>query len=287
MDTSEENRVSAGAAGGLPQTLWSAAGTGLLGMGAVQLVLSLLLPGGDPWPVRVVVVLAAGLLSALAVYPSRKRADDARRLAQQSAAAAAAQSAELQQANLILGRASDATILGWSRALDRREQEAEGHAERLADVAVRMARAAGLDESQLQHVRRGALLHDVGKLAIPDAILLKPGPLDDAEWEVMRRHPQDGYDMLVANALLAPALDIPLYHHEKWDGTGYPRALRGEDIPLTARLFAVADVWDALCSTRPYRVAWPPDTARQLIQALAGEHFDPKAVEIFLSLSDV
>jgi HD-GYP domain-containing protein (c-di-GMP phosphodiesterase class II) len=167
-----------------------------------------------------------------------------------------------------------------------RENEPAGHAERLANMAVRMARVAGMDEAELHNVRRGALLHDVGKLAIPDAILFKPGPLDEAEWDIMRRHPQDGYDMLEPIGLLRPALDIPLCHHEKWDGTGYPRGLHGEQIPLAARLFAVADVWDALCSPRPYRQAWPPDTARQLIEALAGAHFDPQAVRILLDLLD-
>ena len=135
---------------------------------------------------------------------------------------------------------------------------------------------------ELAHIRRGALLHDIGKIGVPDSILLKPGPLTDAEWMVMRRHPVVAHDMLAPIAYLRPALDIPYCHHEKWDGTGYPRGLKGEEIPLAARIFAVVDVWDALCSERPYRAAWPTEKVLQHIRAESGKHFDPAAVEAFL-----
>ncbi len=134
------------------------------------------------------------------------------------------------------------------------------------------------------HVRRGALLHDIGKMAVPDSVLLKPGPLDEGEWEVMRRHPTYAYEMLAPVAFLRPALDIPRCHHEKWDGTGYPECLRSEQIPLAARLFAVVDVWDALRSDRPYRKAWDRGRVLDYIQGLAGTHFDPQVVGTFLSL---
>ena len=138
---------------------------------------------------------------------------------------------------------------------------------------------------QLVHVRRGALLHDIGKMGVPDAILLKPGPLTDQEWVLMRQHPRLAYEMLSPIDFLRPALDIPNAHHERWDGTGYPRRLKGEDIPLSARLFAIVDVWDALCSDRPYRRAWPEQQAREHIQSLAGTHFDPDVVTAFLQIS--
>jgi HD-GYP domain-containing protein (c-di-GMP phosphodiesterase class II) len=133
-------------------------------------------------------------------------------------------------------------------------------------------------------VRRGALLHDIGKMGIPDAILLKPDKLTDEEWAIMRQHPTLAYDMLSPIAYLRPALDIPYCHHEKWEGAGYPRGLKGEQIPLAARLFAVVDVWDALRSDRPYRPGWPEDKVREHIRALAGTHFDPEAVELFFKV---
>jgi putative two-component system response regulator len=192
--------------------------------------------------------------------------------------------AALQQAHADLLASYDATIEGWVYALDLRDKETEGHSLRVTELTVRLAEAAGIDEIELTHVRRGALLHDVGKLGIPDAILLKPGKLTEEEWVIMRRHPQYAYDMLAPIPFLRPALDIPLCHHEKWDGSGYPRGLAGEQIPLVARLFAVIDVWDALRSDRPYRAGWPEEKVVEHIRAQTGTHFDPKAVEIFMQV---
>ena len=183
-----------------------------------------------------------------------------------------------------LAQAYDATIEGWSRALDLRDHETEGHSQRVTEMTVRLAQAFGVGDEEMVHVRRGALLHDIGKMGVPDAVLLKPGPLTDSEWRVMRRHPDHACEMLSPIAFLRPALDIPHGHHEKWDGTGYPRRLSGESIPLAARLFAVVDVWDALRSDRPYRRAWTVERTREHIAALAGTHFDPQVVPVFLSL---
>ena len=190
----------------------------------------------------------------------------------------------LQHSNLNLTVAYDATIEGWSRALDLRDKETEGHTQRVTQLCLRLGRVMGLPDDELVHVRRGALLHDIGKMGVPDQILLKPGPLNDEEWAIMRRHPIYAYEMLAPIVYLHPALDIPYCHHEKWDGTGYPRGLAGDQIPLAARLFAVVDVWDALCSDRPYRTAWPPEKVTAYIRSLSGTHFDPTAVEGFLSL---
>ncbi|MDR7596221.1 MAG: PAS domain S-box protein [Armatimonadota bacterium] len=189
---------------------------------------------------------------------------------------------ELRRANLNLQLAYDATLEGWSRALDLRDRETEGHTQRVADLTVRLARAMGVPESAIVHVRRGALLHDVGKLGIPDAILLKPGPLTEEEWDIMRRHPEYAYRWLSSIEFLRPALDIPYCHHERWDGKGYPRGLRGEEIPLAARIFAVVDVFDALTSDRPYRKAWSREEALRYIREQAGSQFDPRVVEVFL-----
>ncbi len=183
--------------------------------------------------------------------------------------------------------AYDATIEGWSMALELRDQETEGHTLRVAEMAVQMAESLGVGEEELVHIRRGALLHDIGKIGIPDSILLKPGKLTDEEWEIMKQHPIFAYNMLSEIAYLAPALDIPYCHHEKWDGTGYPRGLEGEQIPLAARIFAVIDVWDALLSDRPYRNAWPEEKVRDYIRAQAGTHFDPAVVDAFFAIVDL
>jgi PAS domain S-box-containing protein len=183
-----------------------------------------------------------------------------------------------------LALAYESTITGWSRALDLRDKETEGHSERVTTLTVRLAQAAGVSPEALVHIRRGALLHDIGKMGIPDSILLKPGPLTDDEWAIMRKHPQYAYDMLYPITYLHPALDIPYCHHEKWDGTGYPRGLRGTAIPLAARLFAVVDVWDALRSNRPYRQGWPEERVLAYIREQAGRHFDPWAVGLFLEV---
>ncbi len=186
--------------------------------------------------------------------------------------------------NSELVQAYDATIEGWSRALDLRDHETEGHSRRVMELTLRLAQAVGVLPAGLIHVRRGALLHDIGKMGVPDSILLKPGPLDDAEWEIMRRHPELARAMLTPTEFLHPALDIPYCHHEKWDGTGYPCGLRGEEIPLPARLFALVDVWDALTSDRPYRSAWPRERVLDHLRSLAGSHFDPALVSVFLRM---
>ena len=190
----------------------------------------------------------------------------------------------LERSNVELALAYDATIEGWSHALDLRDKETEGHSQRVTELTLQLAEAMGVGEPELVPIRRGALLHDIGKMGVPDAILLKPGTLSDEEFALMKRHPALAYDMLSPIGYLQPALDIPYCHHEKWDGSGYPRGLKGEQIPLAARIFAVADVWDALRSDRPYRPAWPEDKVREHIRALAGTHFDPKVMEVFLSL---
>lgn len=189
---------------------------------------------------------------------------------------------ELQVTNTKLMLAYDATIEGWSRAMDMRDEETEGHTRRVTELTVNVARRVGIPEDLITHIRRGALLHDIGKLGIPDRILLKPGKLTDEEWMVMRRHPQYAYDMLSSIEYLLPALDIPYSHHERWDGGGYPRGLKGDHIPLGARIFSVIDVWDALTSDRPYRPAWNPDKAIEYIKQQSGSHFDPLAVKAFL-----
>ncbi|WP_165252035.1 PAS domain S-box protein [Paludisphaera soli] len=191
---------------------------------------------------------------------------------------------DLQRSRAEIEAAYDETIAGWARALDLRDQETEGHSRRVADLTVRLAEAMGMSDDELVHVRRGALLHDIGKMGIPDGVLLKPGPLDDAEWEVMRRHPTYAYEMLRPIAFLAPALDIPYGHHERWDGTGYPRGLRKRQIPLAARIFAAVDIYDALIYDRPYRKAWRPERAIAYIRSLAGTHLDPGVVSTFLRL---
>lgn len=188
----------------------------------------------------------------------------------------------LQQSNSELIQAYDATIEGWSRALDLRDKETEGHSQRVTEMTVRLARAFGLSEAELEQVRWGSLLHDIGKMGVPDGILLKPGALTDEEWIVMRKHPTFAFEMLSPIRFLRLALDIPYCHHEKWDGTGYPRGLKGDQIPLTARIFAIVDVWDALTSERSYRAAWSEEEAEIYIQNSSGTYFDPKAVDIFM-----
>ncbi|MGA2112905.1 MAG: GAF domain-containing protein [Anaerolineales bacterium] len=189
---------------------------------------------------------------------------------------------DLQRSNLDLSLAYDATIEGWSRAMDLRDKETEGHTQRVTGITERVALALGMGGDILLHMRRGALLHDIGKMGIPDAILLKPGPLTDEEWDIMRKHPTYALEMLSPITYLRPALDIPYCHHEKWDGTGYPRGMKGEEIPLPARAFAIVDVWDALRSDRPYRSAWPAERVLQYVAEQSGKHFDPRVVETFL-----
>ncbi|HEY3342297.1 MAG TPA: HD domain-containing phosphohydrolase, partial [Anaerolineae bacterium] len=191
----------------------------------------------------------------------------------------------LRRSNIELERAYNSTLEGWSRAMDLRDRDTEGHTMRVTAITERLARSLGMSETDVINVRRGALLHDIGKMGVPDSVLLKPGKLTDEEWAIMRKHPQYAYDMLLPIAYLRSALDIPYCHHEKWDGTGYPRGLKGEEIPLAARVFAVVDVWDALISDRPYRPAWPANRIREHIRKLAGTHFDPQVVEAFFGMN--
>ncbi len=190
----------------------------------------------------------------------------------------------LHHTNRELSEAYDATIEGWSRALDLRDRETEGHTQRVTELALRLARIVGTPDDALQHIRWGALLHDIGKMGIPDGILLKPGPLSPDEWDIMRLHPGYALQMLQPITYLHQAIDIPYCHHEKWDGSGYPRGLKGADIPTAARIFAVVDVYDALLSDRPYRPGWPLDKAIQHIRDGAGSHFDPQVTNIFLDI---
>lgn len=182
--------------------------------------------------------------------------------------------------------AYDATLEGWSLALELRDEETSGHTERAAALTVELAGTLGIPECDLAHVRRGALLHDIGKVGVPDAILLKPGSLTDEEWGVMRRHPEYARTFLSQIEYLEPALDIPYCHHERWNGSGYPQGLKGEEIPLAARIFAVIDVFDALTSDRPYRKAWTREEALEHIKKQAGTHFDPQVVDAFLERVD-
>ncbi|SMB85188.1 PAS domain S-box protein [Deinococcus hopiensis] len=191
---------------------------------------------------------------------------------------------ELDRKNLELRLAYDETIEGWARALDLRDRETEGHSRRVTEMTVQLCQQLGLSSEKLVDVRRGALLHDIGKMGIPDAVLLKPGKLTEEEWGLMKQHPDHAVRLLSLIRFLRPALDIPQYHHEKWDGSGYPVGLKGEAIPLTARAFAVVDVYDALTSDRPYRAAWTRERTLEHIRSGAGSHFDPEVVETFFQL---
>jgi len=188
----------------------------------------------------------------------------------------------LQRSTNELSQAYDATIEGWSYALDLRDKETEGHSQRVTEMTLKLAHAFDINEAALVRVRWGALLHDIGKMGVPDYILLKPGPLTDEEWVLMKKHPTFAYEMLSPIYYLKAALDIPYCHHEKWDGTGYPRGLKGKQIPLAARIFAVVDVLDALTSNRPYRPAWSYEKAIEYIKSQSGIHFDPEIVKLCL-----
>ena len=190
----------------------------------------------------------------------------------------------LQRSNQELFQAYDATIEGWSHALDLRDRETEGHTLRVTELTIELARQFGFSEEQLINIRWGALLHDIGKMGVPDSILLKPDKLTDEEWDSMRKHPTFAFEMLSPISYLKSSLDIPYAHHEKWDGTGYPRGLKGEVIPLAARLFAVVDVWDAVTSNRPYRTAWSNEEAIEYIKEQSEKFFDPRVVNVFLNM---
>jgi PAS domain S-box-containing protein len=190
----------------------------------------------------------------------------------------------LQRANEELTISYDVTLEGWGRTLEFRDADTKGHTERVTEMTLRLARLMGVEEHGLVHVRRGAMLHDIGKINIPDSILLKPGPLTRKEREIMRLHPVYAHDLLSAIPFLCPAIDIPYCHHEKWDGTGYPRGLKGEEIPFNARIFTVVDVADALISDRPYRRAWPAERVYDYIRSMKGAHFDPSVVDAFADM---
>jgi len=190
----------------------------------------------------------------------------------------------LQRANLELTLAYDATIEGWSYALDLRDKETEGHTQRVTQMTLRLAERMGMSKLDIVNIRRGALLHDIGKMGVPDQILLKPGPLTPEEWVLMRQHPVFAYNMLSRIAYLRPVIDIPYCHHEKWDGSGYPLGLKGQEIPLAARVFAVVDVWDALHSDRAYRQGWPKEKVLAHIEEQSGKQFDPDVVTAFLDM---
>jgi len=193
---------------------------------------------------------------------------------------------ELRQANYGLTLTYDTTLEGWSRALDLRDKETEGHTQRVTELTRKLAEMLAIKGEDLVHIRRGALLHDIGKLGVPDHILLKDGPLNEAEWEIMKQHPVHAYNLLYPIAYLRPALDIPYRHHEHWDGNGYPNGLKGLEIPLAARVFAVVDVWDALISDRPYRKAWSHQKAFRYIREKADLQFDPSIVDAFILLME-
>ncbi len=191
---------------------------------------------------------------------------------------------ELQISNVELESAYDTTLEGWSKALDLRDKETEGHTQRVADMSVKLASCMNISGDELVDIRRGALLHDIGKMGIPDRILLKPDKLTEKEWKVMKMHPVFAYELLTPIRYLKKSIEIPYCHHEKWSGEGYPRGLKGEEIPMPARIFAVVDIWDALCSDRPYRSAWNETKAIEYLRAIAGDHLDPEIVKKFLEV---
>ncbi len=191
---------------------------------------------------------------------------------------------KVQERTRELEHAYDTTLEGWVKALDIRDHETQGHTQRVTQMALQLAQALGINATEKHHIRRGALLHDIGKIGIPDHVLLKPGKLTGEEWEIMQRHTVYAYEWLFPIEFLSQSLAIPYCHHEKWDGTGYPCGLKGEEIPLAARLFAMVDVWDALSSDRPYRKAWPQDQVLEHLRSLGGTHFDPEILEVFLTL---
>lgn len=180
----------------------------------------------------------------------------------------------------------DMTLFGWGKALEYRDQETQGHSSRVVEMTLVLAKRLGIPESKIDHIRRGALLHDIGKMAIPDAVLLKKGSFTDQEREIIKLHPIYAKNLLENIPYLKPALDIPYRHHERWDGSGYPEGLSGEDIPIAARIFAVVDVWDALTSDRPYHQAYSKAEARDYIHNQSGKMFDPQVVKAFMEFLD-
>jgi len=192
--------------------------------------------------------------------------------------------AERKRAEANLEEAYDTTLEGWAKALELRDKETEGHSRRVTETTLSVARAMGFSEEELVQIRRGSILHDIGKMGIPDQILRKEGPLTDEERQIVLKHPDTAYNLLKQIPYLEKALEIPYCHHEKWDGTGYPRGLAGEEIPLSARIFAIVDVWDALSSDRPYRKAWSREKVVEYLKNDIGKHFDPRVADVFLAL---
>jgi HD-GYP domain-containing protein (c-di-GMP phosphodiesterase class II) len=190
----------------------------------------------------------------------------------------------LQRSNQELVQAYDTTLEGWARALELRDQETEGHTRRVTELTLRLAKYMGIRDSDLVDIRRGVLLHDIGKMGVPDNILKKTGRLSDTEWVEMRKHPVYAYNLLSPIEYLRDALDIPYCHHEHWDGSGYPRGLKGTQIPLSARIFSIVDIWDALLSDRPYRKAWPVPKVLAYMKEIAGKQVDPDILLVFLKM---
>ncbi|MFT6986671.1 MAG: response regulator RpfG family c-di-GMP phosphodiesterase [Psychromonas sp.] len=188
-----------------------------------------------------------------------------------------------QEVNLKLVESYDQTISGWVHVMDLRHRETKDHTQRVTKMTVELAKLSGIREAEkLKCIERGAMLHDIGKIGIPDSILIKPGKLDEKEWVTMKTHPQIAYDILSKIVFLKPSVDIPFFHHERWDGTGYPKGMKGKEIPITARFFAVIDVWDALIHPRVYKSAWPEEKVLEHIRAQSETHFDPDVVTLFL-----
>lgn len=191
---------------------------------------------------------------------------------------------KLEQSHVELQQAYENTLMGWSRMLELRDKETQGHTQRVTDLTIYLAHRLGITGDALDHIRRGAILHDIGKIGIPDKILLKDQSLTEDEWQIMQRHPEIARDALANIDYLLPALDIPYSHHEHWDGSGYPLGLKGEAIPLAARIFAVIDVWDALLHDRPYRDGWEIDHIAQYMRTQSGKYFDPTIISVFLDM---
>lgn len=190
----------------------------------------------------------------------------------------------VQERTQELAEAYDTTLEGWAKALEYRDKETEGHSRRVMEATIKLARALDIPEEQLTHIRRGAILHDIGKMAIPDEILRKKSSLTADELVIVQKHPETALKMLEGIPFLENALEIPYSHHEKWDGSGYPQGLKERQIPLSARIFAITDVWDALCSDRPYSKPWPKEKVTAYLAGQAGKHFDPEVARVFLEL---
>lgn len=191
---------------------------------------------------------------------------------------------QIRQSETELEKSYELTLYGWAKALEYRDNETEGHSLRVVHLCQKLARELGCSDEEIQTIRRGAILHDIGKMGVPDDILRKNGPLEPGEWDIMHKHPQFGKDMIGEIKFLQPAMSIIFSHHERWDGTGYPQKLKGKDIPLPARIFAVIDNWDALNNDRPYRKAWPQEEVIDFIRRNAGMMFDPDIVDVFLKM---